>query len=152
MLRPLMTKVGSKPLQDFCRVSFPRSKPATVFLLLAPGVKRYVSYQAPSAARVGSRVTQPADWYKIARQVGIIGGTVVGLHFYFNRETREGGIPAVEQSYLRETFQYVGAGLGITALSARGLHLSGWSSRFMALNPWVAVIGGLGLSIGRPRF
>jgi growth hormone-inducible transmembrane protein len=65
-----------------------------------------------------------------------------------NRETREGGIPLVEQAYLNSTFKYVASGLSITALAARGLHLGGWSARFMALNPWVALAGGLALSIG----
>jgi growth hormone-inducible transmembrane protein len=75
---------------------------------------------------------------------------MVGLNLFFNRETREGGIPAMEQEYLHDTFKYVGAGVGITALAARGLHVAGWSSRLMALNPWVALGGGLVLSIGNP--
>ena len=146
MLRPLITKVGSKPLQGFFRPSFCRSAPLTSSLFIAPVAKRFATHQA--ATRIGAPSSQATNWPKIIGQLGIIGGTVVGLNLFFNRETREGGIPAVEQEYLHETFKYVGAGLGITALAARGLHMGGWSLRFMALNPWLALGGGLALSIG----
>jgi len=146
MFRPLITKVGSKPLQGFLRSSFPRAKPLASSLLFAPVAKRFATHQTiPRPGGIGSQAT---NWPKILGQVGIIGGTVVGLNLFFNRETRDGGIPPVEQAYLHETFKYVGAGLGITALAARGLHMSGWSSRFMAMNPWMALLGGLALSIG----
>ena len=116
MLRPLITKVGSKPLQGFFRPSFYRSAPLTSSLFIAPVAKRFATHQA--ATRIGAPPSQATNWPKIIGQLGIIGGTVVGLNLFFNRETREGGIPAVEQEYLHETFKYVGAGLGITALAA----------------------------------
>ena len=148
MFRPIITKVGSKPLLGFFRSSFPKYKPFASSLFFAPVAKRFVSYQAPAASRSAPHAAQPTNWAKIAGQVGIIGGTIVGLHLLLNRETREGGIPPVEQAYLRQTFKYVAAGLGITALTARGLHLSGWSARLMAMNPWITIAGGLALSIG----
>lgn len=143
MLRPLISKVGSKPFQGLFRSSLRRPIPFTSSLFIAPVAKRFATHQAANVSP--SRSTA---WPKILGQLGIIGGTVVGLNLFFNRETREGGIPVVEREYLHETFKYVGAGLGITALAARGLHISGWSSRFMALNPWMALAGGLALSIG----
>ena len=150
MFRPLITRVGLKPglkpLQGFAQASFRWSTPVTSSLFVAPVAKRFATHHATT------RLREPAapvtNWPKVLRQLGIIGGTIVGLNFFFNRETREGGIPPVEQAYLHETFKYVGAGLGITALAARGLHASGWSVRFMAANPWVALLGGLALSLG----
>ena len=146
MLRSLVTKAGSKPLQCVFRSSFHRATPFASSLFIAPVAKRFATHQA--ATRIGAHPSQATNWPKILGQLGIIGGTVVGLNLFFNRETREGGIPAAEQAYLHETFKYVGAGLGITALAARGLHIGGWSARLMALNPWVVLGGGLVLSIG----
>jgi len=148
MFRPIITKVSSRPLQGFFRSSFRQSsKPLTSSLLFAPIAKRFATHQA--TARVGSPVSGTStNWPKILGQVGIIGGTVVGLNLFFNRETREGGIPPLEQEYLHETFKYVGAGLGICAVAARGLHTMGWSIRLMRMNPWLVLGGGLALSIG----
>lgn len=152
MFRPIVTKVNSKPLQGFFRSSFRQStfsRPLTSSLLFAPVAKRFATHQA--TARVGAPLSpRSTNWPKILGQVGIIGGTVVGLNLFFNRETREGGIPPLEQEYLHETFKYVGAGLGITALMARGLHTMGWSVRLMTMNPWLVLGGGLALSIGIP--
>ena len=149
MLRPIISKVGSRPLEGFFRSSFTKYKPFAPTLAFAPLVKRAISYQAPTASRFASPANgQPVNWVKIATQLGTIGGTVIALNFFLNRETIEGGIPAAEQAYLHETFKYVAGGLGITALAARGLHVNGWSARFMALNPWVALVGGLAFAIG----
>ena len=154
IFRPLITKVALKPLQgSVLRSTFTRSSPfkASSALVLAPVAKRLATHQSVSRAIPHPGSTTATNWPKVLGQVGIIGGTIFGLNLFFNRETREGGIPAVEQQYLHDTFKYVGAGLGITALAARGLHLGGWSSRMMAMNPWVTLIGGLALSIGNPR-
>lgn len=147
MFRPIITKVSSKPLGTFFRSSFrPPSNRLTLSLLFAPVAKRFATHNATT------RFTPPAatatNWPKILGQIGIIGGTVVGLNLFFNRETRDGGIPPLEQAYLHETFKYVGAGLGICALAARGLHTMGWSRRLMTMNPWLVLGGGLALSIG----
>lgn len=147
MFRPIITKVGSKSLQPFFRSSFrPSSKTLTSSLLFAPAAKRFATHNATT--HYAPPAAASTNWPKILGQLGIIGGTVVGLNLFFNRETREGGIPPLEQAYLHETFKYVGAGLGICALAARGLHTMGWSRRLMTMNPWVVLGGGLALSIG----
>ena len=147
MFRPIITKVSSKPLGTFFRSSFrPSSKSFTLSLLSAPVAKRFATHNATT--RFAPPVATSTNWPKILGQVGIIGGTIVGLNLFFNRETREGEIPPLEQAYLHETFKYVGAGLGICALTARGLHTMGWSRRLMTMNPWLVLGGGLALSIG----
>jgi hypothetical protein len=150
MFRPIITRFGVKPLQGFVRSSFCRPTPLKSSVLFAPVAKRFATHHAVS--RVGAPAAQPINWPKVLGQIGIIGGTIVGLNLFFNRETREGGIPPVEQAYLNETFKYVGAGLGITALAARGLHMSGWSVRMMSMSPWMVLLGGLALSIGYYSF
>jgi len=80
---------------------------------------------------------------------GIFGGTLVAINFIFNRETREdGGMPMYERSFLNETFLHTGLGIGIIGVAARALHMSGWSYRLMATNPWLVIGGSLVLSIG----
>jgi len=77
------------------------------------------------------------------------GGTLVAINFMFNRETREdGGMPPFERAYLNDTFMHTGLGIGIIGLSARAMFQSGFMYRLMATNPWVVMIGGIGLSIG----
>jgi FtsH-binding integral membrane protein len=81
--------------------------------------------------------------------VGIFGGTLLGLNFLLNRETREdGGIPPFERKYLNQTFLHTGIGLATIAIAARYLHASGWSYRLMATNPWLVIGVGLAGSIG----
>jgi hypothetical protein len=80
---------------------------------------------------------------------GIFGGTLLAINLIFNRETREdGGMPPFERKYLNETFAHTGLGLGIIAIAARSLHMSGWSYRLMAANPWMVLGFGLVGSIG----
>jgi len=150
MFRPIITKIGSKPFQSAFRSAFRQvnsKKPLTSSLFATPFVaKRFATHNAVVRPGLGS--AQGTNWPKILGQVGIIGATVVGLNLFFNRETRDGGIPAVEQEYLHDTFKYVGAGLGIAALAAKGLHNVGWSFRLMSMNPWLVIGGGLALSIG----
>ena len=79
----------------------------------------------------------------------IFGGAVILTNVIFNRETREdGGMPPFERAYLNETFLHTGLGVGMIGVAARALHSSGWSVRLMSMNPWLAVGGGLALSIG----
>lgn len=86
---------------------------------------------------------------RIIYGAGIFGGTLVAINLVFNRETREdGGMPPFERSYLNDTFMHTGLGLGIIAVAARTLHMSGWSYRLMATNPWVVMGVGLAGSIG----
>ncbi|CCU81440.1 unnamed protein product [Blumeria hordei] len=79
----------------------------------------------------------------------ICGGTVVAINMVFNRETREdGGMPPYERAYLNDTFLHTGLGIGIIGLSAKAMFQSGAMYRMMATNPWIVMIGGLGLSFG----
>lgn len=78
----------------------------------------------------------------------IFGGTLLAINLVFNRETREGGIPAFEQQYLNDTFMHTGLGIGIIAIAARTLHANGWSYRLMSANPWLVLGVGLVGSIG----
>ncbi|CAI7581736.1 unnamed protein product [Penicillium glandicola] len=92
----------------------------------------------------GGNMTQ-----KLVYGAAIIGGTVLATNFIFNRETREdGGMPAYERSFLNETFMHTGLGIGIIGVAARALHMSGWSYRLMAMNPWLVMGVGLVGSIG----
>lgn len=76
-------------------------------------------------------------------------GAMIALNLVFNRETREdGGMPPFEREYLNSTFAHTGLGVGIIGISARAMFQSGAMYRMMATNPWVVMIGGLGLSIG----
>lgn len=78
-----------------------------------------------------------------------MGGTWLAVDMIFNRETREdGGMPPFERAYLNDTFMHTGLGIGIIGMSARAMFQSGFVYRMMATNPWVVMIGGLGLSIG----
>lgn len=54
---------------------------------------------------------------------------------FLNRETREDGLSAAEQSYLHDSFKYTGGGLVLTAIAARALFKSGVAYRIMAANP-----------------
>lgn len=51
-----------------------------------------------------------------------------------NRDTRDALSPA-ERSYLHDSFKYTGAGLVLTALTARGMFRSGATYKIMAANP-----------------
>ena len=77
----------------------------------------------------------------------LFGGTVLAINLVFNRETREdGGMPPFERAYLNETFLHTGLGVGIIGITARQMIRSGFMFRMMATNPWIVMIGGLGLS------
>lgn len=79
----------------------------------------------------------------------MFGGTLLAINMVFNRETRDdGGMPPYERSYLNDTFLHTGLGVGIIGISARAMCQSGFVYRLMATNPWIMMIGGLGLSIG----
>lgn len=79
----------------------------------------------------------------------IFGGTLLAINLIFNRETREdGGMPPFERSYLNDTFLHTGLGVGIIGITARALHMSGWSFRLMSASPWLVLGVGLAGSIG----
>ncbi len=52
-------------------------------------------------------------------------------------------MPPYERAYLNETFLHTGLGLGMIAVTARALHMNGWTVRLMSANPWLV----LGLSL-----
>ncbi|KAJ5551549.1 Bax inhibitor 1-like protein [Penicillium sp. DV-2018c] len=102
------------------------------------------TYMQQTVGAQGGNVSQ-----KLMYGAAIIGGTVMATNFIFNRETREdGGMPAYERSFLNETFMHTGLGIGIIGVAARALHMSGWSYRLMAMNPWLVMGVGLVGSIG----
>jgi FtsH-binding integral membrane protein len=77
----------------------------------------------------------------------MFGGTLLAINLVFNRETREdGGMPPFERAYLNQTFLHTGLGVGIIGIAARAMYQSGFVYRIMATNPWIIMIGGLGLS------
>lgn len=115
-----------------------------------------VSFLANATKSQGKRqlTTAPAlqhgakpDYMRLGGSALAIGGTILGTHFFLNRETRDSLHP-YESAYLNDTFIYTGAGLALTAAVAKGLHNSGWSVRLMQMNPWVVLGGGLIGSIG----
>ncbi len=57
-------------------------------------------------------------------------------------------MPPFERSYLNDTFMHTGLGIGIIGVTARALHMNGWSYRLMAANPWLVLGIGLVGSIG----
>ena len=63
-----------------------------------------------------------------------VGGSVVAIQAFLNRETRDGLSPA-EQTYLHSSFRYTGGGLMLTALAARSMFRMGLPYRLMAANP-----------------
>lgn len=98
---------------------------------------------------VAQRVDQATLIQKLLVGGALFGGTLLGINLVFNRETREdGGMPPYERKYLNETFMHTGLGIGIIGVAARAMYQSGFVYRIMATNPWVVMLGGLGLSIG----
>lgn len=61
-------------------------------------------------------------------------------------------MPLFERKYLNDTFMHTGLGIGIIAVSARALHMNGWSFRLMAANPWavlgIGLVGSIGTMMG----
>jgi hypothetical protein len=102
---------------------------------------------------MGDPVAPQADRGSMLQKL-VVGGamfsaTLIAINMIFNRETREdGGMPPFERAYLNSTFAHTGLGIGIIGISARAMFQSGFMYRMMATNPWIVMIGGLGLSIG----
>jgi hypothetical protein len=151
MIRPLITRLAAKPfqrpIQSLFKASIPRPKPFTSSpFLFSPLVRPFSAKNVATASEAVARHT--TNWPKILGQLGILGGTAVGLNLFFNREQREGGIPRKEREYLNQTFKYTGASLGITALSAFALFRAGFAFRIMSMNPWAALGLGLVTTVG----
>ncbi|EWC47489.1 hypothetical protein DRE_00457 [Drechslerella stenobrocha 248] len=107
---------------------------------------RNASFSAADAAV--SRPAPPTVLSKLLYTAAVFGSTAFAIHFIFNRETRDGPIPAYQREYLHETFMYTGLGVGMIGVAAKALHGAGWSYRLMAMNPWVfmgvSLVGGIG--------
>ena len=89
-----------------------------------------------------------SDFFRLGVSAVIIGGTAFGINAFMNREKRVGGLSPQESAHLNQTFLYAGTGLGMTAITAKLLHNSGWSYKLMSMNPWLMIGGSLALSIG----
>jgi hypothetical protein len=100
---------------------------------------------------ITARPSKNEAYRRLLYGAGIFGGTLLGINFLFNRETRE-GIPPFERQYLKETFTYTAMSVGMIAVAAKALHNVGWSYRLMAANPWmvlgVGLVGGIGTMMG----
>jgi growth hormone-inducible transmembrane protein len=106
--------------------------------------RTYASEPAAQTANQNANLIQ-----KLLVGGAMFGGTILVCNLVFNRETREdGGMPPYERAYLNETFMHTGLGIGIIGIAARAMYQSGFVYRIMATNPWIVMLGGLGLSIG----
>jgi len=102
------------------------------------------------AQTVTSASSQEA-WKRFGITAAAVAGTVILAEGFLNRDTRDPLSPA-ERSYLHDSFKYTGAGLILTALTARGMFRSGATYRIMATNPWVvlgvSLVGSIGTMMG----
>lgn len=138
-------------------------KPQTFFTSRAPAttsrIGSQLSFKGALARSGGARTYMQGSNYtynqeqttrntarKLLTGAAIFGGTLVAINVVFNRETREGAMPAFERSYLNDTFMHTGLGIGIIGLTARQMVSSGFVYRIMVTNPWIVAIGGIGLS------
>jgi len=94
-----------------------------------------------------SRPSKEESWRRYAITAATIGGTVVAVQLFLNRETRD-ALSSYEKDFLHEAFQYTGGGLLLTALGARSLFKSGAAVRIMSANPWLVLGISLAGSIG----
>jgi growth hormone-inducible transmembrane protein len=104
-------------------------------------------HEAPSSDGPQS-FSAPGGWQRALTSLGMIGGTALAAHLFFNRETRDGAMDAYSQNYLNSTFQYLAGGLTMVTAASVGLHRFGFSARLMATNPWLVLGVGLATSIG----
>lgn len=140
---PAIRSFHSKPATNF--FTSRTTTPINALAKARNAFRQSRNYQQPAAAAPsGGNLVQ-----KLVVGGALFGGTLVAINLVFNRETREdGGMPPYERAYLNDTFMHTGLGIGIIGLSARTMFQSGFMYRMMATNPWIVMIGGLGLSIG----
>jgi len=124
-----------------------RQSLATRQTLAKPNVFAHKRFFTAEPAVV-ARPSRTETFRKLAYGGVIFGGTLLASNILFNSEGREGGIPAFERQYLKETFTYTGLGVGMIGVAAKALHNVGWSYRIMAMNPWVVLGVGLAGSLG----
>lgn len=87
-------------------------------------------------------------WGKVATNVGLVAGTAVAAHLFFNRAKRQDSFSPFVKDYLSSTFTWLAGGLTLTAAGAVYLNKSGFAFRLMMANPWLVLGGGLVASIG----
>jgi len=113
--------------------------------------KQFFTRRGYSTGEVVMRPSKEEAWKRYAMSAATIGGTVLAVQLFFNRETRDALAP-FEMDYLHEAFQYTGGGLILTALGARALFKSGAAVRIMSANPWlvlgVSLVGSIGTMMG----
>ncbi|KAF8543329.1 inhibitor of apoptosis-promoting Bax1-domain-containing protein [Trichophaea hybrida] len=141
---PITKSFVSRTLTTSTRPTIVRQLPLrTNNAFSKPASKRFFTTEPAIIARP----TQSEAYRKLLYGAGVFGGTLFGINILFNSEKREGGIPAFEHQYLKETFTYTGMGIGMIGVAAKALHNVGWSNRLMAANPWVVLGVGLGGSL-----
>jgi len=133
---------SGKPVANF--FTSRTTAPASALVKARNAFRQSRTYiQQPVAAPPAGNLMQ-----KLLAGGAIFSGTLVAINLMFNRETREdGGMALFERQYLNDTFMHTGLGIGVIALSARAMFQSGFTYRLMSANPWVVMIGGLGVSI-----
>ncbi|GJN94684.1 hypothetical protein Rhopal_007775-T1 [Rhodotorula paludigena] len=109
------------------------------------GAQRSVA-TSPAPSYYGGGARQQVDWTKVGINVGVGVAGAIGLNLLLNRQVSP--LHDFEWQYLRDTYKMTGLGLAITAATAALAFKNGFTYRLMALNPWVAMGGGLVLSIG----
>ncbi|KIM70336.1 hypothetical protein SCLCIDRAFT_1207667 [Scleroderma citrinum Foug A] len=112
--------------------------------LFAPGV--FARSITTDTHTVTSTSSEEA-WKRFGVTAAAVAGTVILAEAFLNRDTRDPLSPA-ERSYLHDSFKYTGAGLILTALTARGMFRSGAAYRIMVANPWLVLGVSLAGSIG----
>ena len=139
--KPILRTFHSAPKSSSSITSLSKSQNAFKPFTKRPSARFYTNPAIPTqTGTLGQRLLYGG---------AIFGGGVLLANLVFNRETREdGGMPPFERAYLNETFLHTGLGISMIGVAARALHTSGWSVRLMSMNPWLAVGGGLALSIG----
>ncbi|KAG6333058.1 hypothetical protein ID866_6035 [Astraeus odoratus] len=125
-----------------------RSLPQKCTVLSAPTLlSRLVTTDAQAVTSASSQEA----WKRFGITAAAVAGTIILAEGFLNRDKRDALSPA-ERSYLHDSFKYTGAGLILTALTARGMFRSGATYRIMATNPWVvlgvSLVGSIGTMMG----
>lgn len=135
--------IRSSPLSTFSKAPRQSSSLLRETQVLS-AFKRKSSTYTGDQAGAGQRW----DYKRLAIAGATIAGAVVLTDGFLNRDTRDSPLSPGEKSLLNRTFQYTGAGLIVTALTARGLFRSGFAIRMMQSSPWLVLGVGLVGSIG----
>ncbi|KAL4070737.1 Bax inhibitor family protein [Scleroderma citrinum] len=124
--------------------AFSATSPKSNFGTLRNIVQKRSSFFAPGLlsravttdAHTVTTASSQEAWKRFGITVAAVAGTVILAEAFLNRDTRD-ALSSAERSYLHDSFKYTGAGLILTALTARGMFKSGATYRIMAANPWL---------------